>query len=298
MTELEIITLLDFYGHLRSPFGERRGIANIGNLKLADQPVRDAIESFQSFHAVAMEPIIAAFYPQRLSAVVKVDGLVGPATEALLQTERCANPDYDMSLPEALVGGGNWKSCHNIGPFHCVVLRFKNEPPAHIASLFNSIWDRVIDSYAEIGLLIRRDDKAANFNIELSFVQPDGGWIGLAIVGQGETCSSQPIWCRYDKNYKPADLLSEWTTLIKHEIGHNCGLSHSSGGVMNPYIIKGLPVSWKGDSSLPLLKSRFGGEPIPRTPRQRELVMGWLYENNQFELIQKLPSSGGSVWPV
>lgn len=298
MNDKEVITLLDFYGHLRMPFGEKREVKDISNLKVTDQIVRDAVESFQSLHQAAMEPILAAFYPSKLSASVKVDGVVGPVTEALLKTARCACPDYDAALPEELIGSGNWKGCHGIGDYHCVVIKFLNSPPTFLQGIFNAVWDRVVSSYAELGLLIKRDDSNARPNIELSFVQPDSSWIGLAIVGQNETCSSQPIWCRFDKNYQPADLLSEWTTLIKHELGHNCGLSHSSGGVMNPYIIKGLPVSWRGDPSEPLLKARFGGQPIPSAPKNREMVLAWRYDNDTYETIQRIPTSGGSVWPT
>jgi hypothetical protein len=52
-------------------------------------------------------------------------------------------------------------------------------------------------------------------------------------------------------------------TLIKHELGHNSGLGHSRGGVMNPSIINGLPVSWKNDPSESQLRKWYGGEPVP-----------------------------------
>lgn len=298
MNDHEIITLLDFYGHLRAPYGESREISKpLDQLTVSDQVVRDAIQSYQAFHAVAMEPIIAAFYPQRLSAAVKADGDLGPATRALLETARCACPDYDAALPAEMAGNGNWSGCYGIGPFHSAVVRFSNAPPAFLMPVFDQVWNRVVDAYAELGLLFQRDDNADHANIDVSFVIPDGGWIGLAIVGQGQSCGDR-IWAKFDRRYQPANVLSEWTTLIKHELGHNCGLSHSNGGVMNPYIMAGLPVSWKGDPSYQLLASRFGGKPVPRNKPSRDLVLAWQTGPNQFEVIQKIDTTGsGAFWP-
>lgn len=297
VNNLELVRFLDHYGHLRSPFGEPREITTpVEELKLGDQVVRDAIESFQSFHAPTLSPLLSAFYPRRLDTAVKVSGTLDVVTQHLMRQERCACPDYDMALPEYLVGAGNWKSCNNIGKFHNAVVEFMNTPPSFLQPFMEEIWQRVVDSYAELGLLFTRKVNSNEFtNIELSFVQPDGSWIGLAIVGQGQGCQDT-IWCRFDKNYKPASLVSEWTTLIKHELGHNCGLSHSSGGVMNPYIVAGLPVSWKGDVSYNLLKSRFGGEAIPSSPVNRKMVLAWKDSNGNYRDIIDVDTSGGTEW--
>jgi hypothetical protein len=268
----------------------------MASLTTSDQVVRDAIESYQAFHMPVMEPILAAFYPRSTSPSVKLDGLLGPATTQLLETARCACPDYDAALAGEQAGSGNWSGCHGIGNFHAAVVRFRNQPPAFLLSVIDTVWSRVVDAYAELGLLFQRDDTADTSNVDISFVQPDGGWIGLAIVGQGQRCGDQ-IWAKFDRGYQPANVLSEWTTLIKHELGHNCGLSHSSGGVMNPYIVGGLPVSWRNDPSWGLLASRFGGQPVPRAPQQRDLVLAWQY-GNRFEVIQKIDTTGGGpFWP-
>ena len=282
MNDQALVAFLDHYGHLRRPFGQPRGLrAALSQLTLEDQVVRDALESYQAFHSVPLEHIASGIFSHLSSPVT---GEVDEPTSILLDTARCSVPDYAAATAEA--GTGNWNGCHGVGPFHCASVRFLNSPPAFLTSLMPTIWERVVDSYAEIGLLFERAD-ALPSNIDISFVQPDGSWIGLAIVGNGQGCSDQ-IWARFDKNYKPSNLVSEWTTLLKHELGHNCGLNHSQGGVMNPYIIPGLPVSWSSDVSLPLLRSRFGGSPLPRKPSSRTLVLAWQNGPNEFEVIQTL----------
>lgn len=284
MNDQELVSFLDYYGHLHQPFGERRGIraSAIPHLTLRDQLVRDALESYQAFHSTPLEHIASGIFSHIHSPIT---GELDEPTSILLNTARCQNPDYAAAATEE-AGTGNWNGCHGIGPFHCASVRFLNNPPDFLSPLMPTIWNRVVDAYAEVGLLFDRDD-AAPSNIDISFVQPDGGWIGLAIVGTGQGCKDQ-IWARFDKNYKPANLVSEWTTLIKHELGHNCGLSHSQGGVMNPYVIPGLPVSWSGDVSLPLLRQRFGGVVLPRKPTSRTLVLAWQLGPNEFEVIQTL----------
>ncbi|CAB4176403.1 hypothetical protein UFOVP991_25 [uncultured Caudovirales phage] len=286
MNDKELVAFLDHYGHLRQPFGEQRGInsAVIPNLTISDQLVRDALESYQAFHSTPLEHIASGIFSHITSPIT---GELDKPTTILLDMARCQNPDYAAANANAEeAGSGNWNGCHGIGPFHCASVKFLNKPPDFLQPFMSTIWDRVVDAYSEIGLLFDRDD-AAPSNIDISFVQPDGGWIGLAIVGTGQGCQDQ-IWARFDKNYKPANLVSEWTTLLKHELGHNCGLSHSQGGVMNPYIIPGLPVSWIGDVSAPLLRQRFGGASIPRKPTSRTLVLAWQLGTNEFEVIKTL----------
>lgn len=284
MTDKELVAFLDHYGHLRHPFGEHRGISSavVPNLTLKDQLVRDALESYQAFHSTPLEHIASGIFSAITSPVT---GEMDEPTTVLLNTARCQNPDYASAFAEE-AGAGNWNGCHGIGPFHCASVKFLNKPPDFLAPHFATIWERVVDSYAEVGLLFERNDSAFS-NIDISFVQPDGGWIGLAIVGTGQGCQDQ-IWARFDKNYKPANLISEWTTLMKHELGHNCGLSHSQGGVMNPYVIPELPVSWGGDVSAPLLRQRFGGTAIPRKPTSRTLVLAWQLGPDEFEVIKTL----------
>lgn len=301
-----VIAMLLRYGHLLNPFGKKRDLPKpLDQLTLADDIVVEAIASFQRFHSYTLEPIVAAFEPQKASPAVPNDGRLDRATERLLTMPRCDCPDHGSKMQfhtgdgaELALGRGNWAKCNGAESHHRAVLKFLNEPPAFLTPIWSEIWANVVESYAEIGLELIRDDSAVRSNIEVSFVRPDGGWIGLAIVGNGVTCGDT-IWARFDQAYRPGNLLNEWTTLIRHELGHNCGLQHSSGGVMNPYIIAGLPTSWRSDPSHPLLVQRFGGERIPTSsPPDRELVLAWRdRKTGTFELASVIPEQPG-VWPT
>ncbi|MDB4786207.1 hypothetical protein OAG36_00585 [bacterium] len=252
----KIIQFLRETGHLQFPFGERSEVQNVKN----------AIKSYQSMYANELAPLIAKHHSTRSSPETRIDGVVGPAFSKLMKKPRCACPDYTaQSNIEQAQGNGNWKGCHGIGNFHSAIVKFTNKPPSFLRSSIDEIWANVVKTYDDIGLRWRRDDQTRNPNITVSFVQPSGGWIGLAIVGQNQRCNSE-IWARFSKNYKPNNLVREWTTLFNHELGHNCGLQHSRGGIMNSYLVQGLKPTWRGDPSFRLLKNKFGGEPIDSKP--------------------------------
>lgn len=294
LTDAQIIRLLDVTGHLRRPFGAPdQGpwpAADLEALTLQASEARAAVASYQAMYSQQLSELIAKHHPDRRSPAPVIDGEVGPATMELLSMPRCECADYAAELEEPLLGAGNWRGCYGIGQFHSAVVKFMNAAPDFLAPQLDAVWVRVVQAYDEIGLRLTRDDQSDHANIEVSFVVPDGGWIGLAIVGQGQTCGTT-IWARFDRSYRPANVLSEWTTLIKHELGHNCGLQHSNGGVMNPYIVAGLPVSWKNDVSYPLLKRLYGGEPVPGSRMERELVAGYLYQDGHFEKLMTIPQS-------
>lgn len=300
LSEQEIIGKLAQYGHLEAPFGQPSQLwptEEQVKLTLQDAPVQAAIASYQAMHAPILEPLVAKHHPNRPSPVVIPDGEVGPATEELFSLARCNCPDYAFQVEE-LVGAGNWKRCWEIGEFHAALISVKSSTiPTFLQPIWEELKKRVIQAYDELGLHFTFRDNVPGANLDMSFVVPDSGWIGLALVLNGQRCTDNG-WCRFDRGYKPANLLSEWTTLLKHELGHNCGLSHSTGGVMNPFIVKGLPISWKGDPSFNLLKQRFGGVPIPASqPRSRKRVAGWLYDNGDFETVFDLPEDGGGLFP-
>lgn len=233
------------------------------------------------------------------------DGEIGPAIQAMVSEPngRCPVPDFApppgvsfafddpymqlvverMQLDAVLgaskaFGSGNWKGCHQVGQFHSASIGVDVAGlPVFLQGVFKTVLSNVQRAYAGVGLLFRfilegRDmlsgeSFSGNINSEMSFVNSSDGWIGLAIVGQGETCGSK-IWCKFLNTYKGgsdnASIITQWTTLIKHELGHNCGRSHTNGGVMNPSIVNGLPVDWvANDPSTSWLKAQFGGVPVP-----------------------------------
>jgi len=233
------------------------------------------------------------------------DGVIGPAIAAMVSEPngRCPVPDFApppgvsfqfddpdlqlvverMQLDAVLgasraFGSGNWNGCHDVGQFHCAAIGVNlSGVPAFLSPLLITVLRNVQRAYAGVGLLFRfinasqdmltGESFSGQINSDMSFVSSSSGWIGLAIVGQGETCGSK-IWCKFLSTYKGgsdnAAIVTQWTTLIKHELGHNCGRSHTSGGVMNPSIVNNLPVDWvANDPSTSWLKGQFGGVPVP-----------------------------------
>ena len=200
--------------------------------------------------------------------------------EVVNEIALCGVPELAQVGDRPLIGGGNWPGCHGVGDFHSATVAFNMVGcPSHVRPHMEEIWRRVVAAYREIGLLLVRDDNNPRPNIAASWVPQSDGWIGLAIVGSGQGCSDS-IWCRYLASYRGGNtdeqIINQWTTLILHEIGHNCGLSHTSGGIMNPSLINGLPPSWAGDPSERTLRRWYGGQPVPQPPTGGDDVFGIL----------------------
>ena len=230
------------------------------------------------------------------------DGEIGPAIQAMVSKVggRCPVPDYappqgvvfafddpylqqvvermqrDAAMPA--FGSGNWKGCHGVGEFHSASISVDTSGlPEFLKPVFVEVLKNVQKAYAGVGLLFRfvragidmisGEPFSGSINSDMSFVSSSSGWIGLAIVGQGETCGSK-IWCKFLNTYKggsdTTSIITQWTTLLKHELGHNCGRSHTNGGVMNPSIVNGLPTEWgTDDPSTSWLRQQFGGVAVP-----------------------------------
>lgn len=269
MNDAEIIQQLKDYGHLDYPFDEKQEVPAPGHpdypTSLDEPAAKLAVESYQDFMAVSLEPLIAKHHPERRSLAVKVDGEVGPAMQDLFSRDRCGMADYGEAAEEPAVGAGPWKTCHAIGNFHAVSIRVTNEPPPFLAPLFPEIQRRVTAAYDEVGLRIYWDARPP-VNIEFTFVGQSNGWIGLAQLGNNSMGCNSGIWCKYLNRYRGGSsndqIIEQWTTLIKHELAHNCGSGHTRGGVLNASILNGLPTSWRNDVLWPWLSGRFGGEPV------------------------------------
>lgn len=232
-----------------------------------DMVLKTAMSQYQKMDANV------AKYKEESGGLLVSDGEIGPATMMAMSMPRCGCKDVDDILPA--LGTGGWKNCHQADGFHkAIVYVNKNNQPSFLStSVFKEILTNVQTSYAKMGLLFVFIDSdridiltgervEGSVNIDFSFTIGNG-WIGLAIVGSNQSCSSR-IWCRYHYRYSPSNIVREWTTLIKHELGHNTGLRHSSGGVMNPSIMRGLPTLWPtSDPSYSILKRWFGGDNVP-----------------------------------
>jgi len=288
------------YGHFWGPDnkdGWNVKQEDLKNLSITDPVVVQALRSLSLMDPARYAEIVV----QKHMRPPDFDGQFGPAMEAFIQLGRCPIPDHapppgvvfafdDPWIQQVVermqansleaVGGGNWPSCHGVGNFHCSIVRVDASlMPSFLRPVFKDVITRVQQAYAGVELLFRFTSESGidlltdenidgeSVNSEMSFVNSSSGWIGLAIVGQNEGCDSK-IWCRFLNTYQggttPEQITTQWITLLKHELGHNCGLSHSSGGVMNPSIVNGLPVEWvPNDPSTRILQKSFGGAPVP-----------------------------------
>lgn len=295
--DAKIIEFLHHYGHLSRPFGNPQDIpTDLSKLTLRDTCVKEAIRSHQAFDA-NYEIFSQALHHRS----VDPDGDIGPATELVLDLDRCYVADYEDESVAMAVGSGNWRGCHGVGNFHSASIKVVNSPPSFLAPVFEQVKERIVEAYAEVGLLLHFDGRSP-VNITWEFVGRSSGWIGLAQVVNNATCNSGSIFCRYLATYRGGNsddaIITQWTTLGKHELGHNTGMGHTSGGVMNPSLINGLPVSWRNDTAWRLLVSRFGGERVPRTPNEmRKLMLAWKYPDGRYEDVAEVPNRGGGFWP-
>lgn len=282
-----------------SPNGANVKQEDLSRLKVTDPVVVDAFRSL----ALSDTTNYARHVFEVHGRPPQFDGQYGPAMEAMIfdSAGRCPVPDF--SPPPGVVfafddpdlqivvetmqaravlpalGNGNWQSCHNIGDAHCATVMVNpGNLPSFLMPVFKKVLTRVQKAYADIGLLFRFLDMSkvdlltgekfdSNINIDMSFSTSSDGWIGLAIVGTGERCSGR-IWAKFLATYRGGGnedaIITQWTTLVKHELAHNCSFTHSSGGVMNPSIVNGLPPEWSAnDPTTPKLKKAFGGVPVP-----------------------------------
>jgi hypothetical protein len=267
MTPQEIIRRLWDLGHFRNP-AHPTGVveADLPKLKLTDRSVSIAMASYQEFMAVDFDRFSAVHH----NRPGVCDGDLGPATMDLLNMERCGEPDYQMSVEEA-TGRGSWPAnCHPDWPgVHTFTVQVdKSRMPSFLGdkndpnSLFEQCFAMQRAAYADMGIVFIREDQNSKANTLVTW-QRGAGWIGLAIVPNQFSCGLR-IWARFDTVYQPGKMFDQWARLLCHEFGHNMGMSHSRGGIMNPSISSGVFTStaWRGDPSEPILKRSFGGEPV------------------------------------
>jgi hypothetical protein len=287
------------YGHFWTPDNPEGALvaqADLKKLTVKDPVVVKALISLAKMDAKRFTEVSL----DTTGRAPEFSGELSPAMESFLVQGRCPVPDHapppgvsfhfsDPHLQKVVermqsnvmlpaIGTGNWKGCWGIGNFHSAIVRVdQSKLPGFLQPVFLEVLRRVQSAYAGVGLLFRfatggkdlltGDEIGNSSNTDMSFVSSSDGWIGLAIVGQNETCSSN-IWCRFLNTYRggnsPEDITTQWTTLIKHELGHNCGRGHTNGGVMNPSLVNGLPTEWgSSDPSTNWLKGQFGGVPAP-----------------------------------
>ncbi len=266
MTDREIIDLLERTGHLEWPFGKHQRIPEEVRDLDVQRPLRHpaiaaAIGSYQDFLCECLDPLCLKHH----SRPARRDHQIGPATIELMGLPRCGCHDYGPDVA-AMTGSGSWKGCHDVGDYHAATIYVDIDTlPDFLEPHWETIVKRVVAAFEDVGLRFTFTLDRDLANIVMSFVKRSNGWIGLAIVGSGQSCGSQ-IWCRFLSTYQPRDILGNWVILLLHELMHNCGGRHTRGGIMKPVLTPGLAASWRGDPSEPILRRMFGGVPIPSGP--------------------------------
>lgn len=221
---------------------------------------------------------------------VNPDGVVGPATQALVGMRRCPMPDFippagarfryadpglqravETMQENALAGSGSWPSCDpEQEGVHSLRVRIDTTRiPSVVRSYFIKSLEAVVAAYREIGCGLRYIDAGSgDCEILKRFESLSGSVIGWNEFPTPNTCN-QTINGRLDTGYTPGNWLY-WANLECHETGHGVGLQHTRGSIMNPSILLVDPLTWIGSPSYPTLKRYFGGEPIqppaPPTP--------------------------------
>jgi hypothetical protein len=289
------------YGHFWSPDnpeGSNISFNDLANLKPSDPVVVQAMISLAKMDSTAYTKLSLVHHGRPPS----FDGdAEDPAMAAMVESDRCPIPDYlpppgtecafedpnvqavvekmQKGTEEAIASGG-WPNCHGAVNYHCMAIRVN---PAGMNPKYAHLWKKIMQNVqkanCEIGLLMRfigMDGKdlltgetwTSNINSELTFVQSSSGWIGLAIVGQSESCGSK-IWLKLLATYTGGNtdpvMEQQISALLLHEGGHNMGLMHTNGGIMNPSMTQGNPVGqWPpNDPSRPRLRSLYSGVPVP-----------------------------------
>jgi hypothetical protein len=295
MQATQFIQRLFDLGHFHNP-AHPTGVKaeDVAKLKITDAVVKTAIASYQEFFAVEFD----RFAMEHHGRIGIADGEFGPATADLLAMERCGHPDYEMAVVEQ-AGSGSWPAnCRSDYPgVHTFSVQMnKATMPSYLAGVIEPAWNLVRQAYANMGILFLREDDNNKANTYVTW-QRGAGWIGLAIVPRSPRCGER-IWAKFDNRYRPSQMLDQWARLFAHEFGHNMGMSHSRGGIMNPSITSGkfTPTAWRGDPSEPILRRYFGGVPVnipgtnpdtnPPTDPLPPLESDGLYFDGDFELRQ------------
>jgi hypothetical protein len=260
---------------------------DIDKLARSDQIVEDASYQLQELYG---DDIIGS-----------ADGHIGPKTMHAMSLPRCGHPDK-LDDPEIscitqsrrdMAGSGSWPaSCHESGITLSLDKRNSPLPDATLERLDSEMRKE----YAQVGCLIVRDDGNSRANIRQSF-RRGSGWIGLAEFNN-RTCGDS-VFCYRDSRWDGGHVRN--LNLNLHEVGHNCNLQHTRGGIMAP-TINSSPNHWVTfdsagkpdyqDVSYRTLAKFFGGFPIgePPTPPPPEPPMKFL--DFLIELIARSFESG------
>jgi len=187
----------------------------------------------------------------------------------LFSLERCGVEDISPDQ----TGSGSWPSgCHEEYPNnHSFAVHFDLAGmPSHWKPAFEQAWTLVKQAYADVGIVFFETKNKSKANTLVTF-QKGAGWIGLAIVPRGPKCG-QRIWAKFDNrygsNFSLERLINQLAHLMAHEFGHNMGLGHTRGGIMNPTLLNTpfTPTAWRGTPSFSTVARWFSGIPVTTDP--------------------------------
>jgi len=240
-----IIEALHKYGYLHQVARTELHLFTI-----EDAVVKEALRKYQDFCHYPLNAIVWRHHRRDLNA----DGEVGPATRELFARPRCEIPDFGPGSGVSLQGSGSWPaSCQKSG-----IKMFVSMAGCPVRDEWPQIQADVLEAYRLIGLKVNIVDLQAKANVHVYFRSFFGGTIGLAEFN-GQSCSDK-VFCSMSSSYR-----GENRGLFKHEFGHNCNLSHTRGGTMNPYILDETHprAFWESsDPSYRTLVRYFDGAPV------------------------------------
>lgn len=256
LTDWDVIQRLWDLGHFFSPEVLKLGGVlekDLPILSVDDAVVREALKSIQSFMPVPFSVINAKLG----NTITGNTGTLDEATRLLMETPRCGHPDYVHPDAMKAVGSGSWpEPCQKAGvKVHINTSRM----PSQIQ--ISAVKADVFAAYAAVGLKLVEVPTAEEANIQVYWTSLPGSTIGLAEFNNG-SCRDQ-VFCRLDTNYA-----GYMRSLLAHEMGHNCNLQHTRGGIMNPSVTPDIsPFRWsEDDPSYKTLVRFFGGTPITPVP--------------------------------
>lgn len=99
MTDQEFIHLLWRWGHFRNPAklaALNVSKADLGVLTMSDEPVVEAVQSYQEYHRQTLDVLCMSYNKSPLTE----DGIVGAATSRSVQDRTCMCPDFAVSVDD------------------------------------------------------------------------------------------------------------------------------------------------------------------------------------------------------
>ncbi len=226
----EIIQRLWRYGHFRNPdprFADALNVTQdvLDKLTVEDEPVREALISYQEFFIDRLDELSLILYHARAAMA---DGDPGPATRHLLQEKRCGVPEF-ADRQEA-----NWPtSCRN-----ALTTAYRMSLRGVTDGELESIWLEALSNWnGSIDVTMTLDKSPEAMDTARIWARGKalpGSTLAWSFLAQNN-CRA-----RLEQAY---DTTISWSskmlvTTITHEVGHALGLPHQrdSSATMFPSI--------------------------------------------------------------